>query len=264
MDVTNEGKQLGDRIAFVLPAYFFVFGIWSVASSYDYISSKWRTVRSARQHGMRQLCILLLPMVYMILYIKVQADAEDAKEMSTGIIALLFAGVEFCRTAVGLWQLHVFRHWVAANIRSLESLGYVAEDRKTDVDEEHAHVDSDHQTGDLDQGDDGSEHGNDSEGEISSKSVKPRNRPRNPLQIADGLTINDLVVDNKLSEGEIQCVLRMRNNGPSKNWRHRLRVSLRWVSCVLEFSMFAVHYLPLPEAAFLIAIVWHLFRTLRC
>lgn len=46
--------------------------------------------------------------------------------MSAGIVVLIFACVDFCRTIVGLWQVHVLRHWLVRSIRSLESLGYSA------------------------------------------------------------------------------------------------------------------------------------------
>lgn len=75
-------KHVGDNLAFVLPAYIFVFGIWSATSSYDYISAKWQTVGEARRRGMRHLCVLILPMLYMLICIKFQADADDAKEVA--------------------------------------------------------------------------------------------------------------------------------------------------------------------------------------
>lgn len=126
-------KPIGDKFAFVLPTYIFVFGIWTAASSYDYISGKWWPVGSMRRRGVRHLCALTLPMLYMIFYIQLQVDADDAKEISAGILVLLFAVVEFCRTVAGLWQLHVFRQWVVSSIRSLESLGYAAEEKGKDT-----------------------------------------------------------------------------------------------------------------------------------
>lgn len=65
-------------------------------------------------------------MLYMLVYIYFQAEAGDYKEMSAGIVALAFAMVNFCRTVVRLWQLHVFKPWMVASIRSIRSLGYEA------------------------------------------------------------------------------------------------------------------------------------------
>lgn len=218
MYATKEVKQLGNSIAFVLPAYIFVFALWNAASSYDYISSKWLSVRIARRHGMRHLCVLILPMLYMVVYIKFQHDADDPKEMSAGIMALLFACVEFCRAIDGLWQLHVFRHWVAASIRSLESLGYVAGQEESNSDGK------------------GKSPKNVDVGEVGTA-----DRERSsPLEIADGLNINDLVVDNRLSEGEIQCVLRMRNSRPRTSLGQRLCSSWHWMSCVWYFPRLLV------------------------
>lgn len=73
----QETVNVGDHWAFVIPAYLLVFGIWSVASAYDFISSKWRTVGSARRHGLWHLCALVLPLAYMISYIRFQADMGD-------------------------------------------------------------------------------------------------------------------------------------------------------------------------------------------
>lgn len=78
-------KPIGDHFAFVLLPYIFVFGVWTAASLYDSISGKWRPVRSMRRRGVRYLCALTLPMLYMIFYIKLQVDADDSKEIRAGI-----------------------------------------------------------------------------------------------------------------------------------------------------------------------------------
>lgn len=128
--VMERAVHIGNLWGYVVPAYLFVFGIWGAASSYDYISSKWWTVGSARRQGMLHLCVLIVPMVYMLVYIVFQANARGA------LLALLFACFDFARTVVGLWQLHVFRHWVVASARSLESLGYFPVKKKPERDEE--------------------------------------------------------------------------------------------------------------------------------
>lgn len=61
-------------------------------------------------------------MAYMIAYIRFQAEVKDFKEMSGALVALLFAWVQFARTVVGLWQLHVFRHCAAASFETLSHL----------------------------------------------------------------------------------------------------------------------------------------------
>lgn len=122
--VEKEGaKEVGNHPGFIVPAYLLVFGIWSAAASYDYISSKRGTMGRARRRGMWHLCILLLPMIYMVADMTFHANANDFKEMSTGLLALLFAFADFSCTVVGLWQLHVFRYRIVASIRSLQSLG---------------------------------------------------------------------------------------------------------------------------------------------
>lgn len=63
-------QDLGDHVGVVLLAYLFAFLIWTGASSYDYISGKWQTVARARSRGIRHICLLLFPMLYMLAYIK--------------------------------------------------------------------------------------------------------------------------------------------------------------------------------------------------
>lgn len=126
-------RKVGNRLPFVLPAYALVFGVCGFAAAYDFIASKWRTAGSRRRGGKAHLCLLRVPMAYMLAYIIFQHHAQDYKEMSGGIIALCFAFADFARTVMGLWQLHVFCHWAVASIRSLESLGYVAEENDEDV-----------------------------------------------------------------------------------------------------------------------------------
>lgn len=192
-----EVVKVGDHRAFVVPAYLLVFGIWSVASSYDYISGKWRPVATARCRGMRHLCVLLFPMVYMIVYIRFQADVKDFKEMSSALLALIFACADFARTVLGLWQLHVFRHWVVAGIKSLESLG----------------------------------------GPVKRGINTER---RNLFRIADSLMINDLIVNNRLTEGEIECFLRVTKSPPKMAWKAKFRELGRWISCIWYFPRLRV------------------------
>lgn len=158
-------------------------------------------------------------------------------------MALVFSFVEFSHTIVGLWQLHVFRHWVAARIRSLESLGYVALNRTVEINEKINDGGKDGDSGDYQyENSDGSSDAEESEGDLPSRTAKSRTASRTALEIADGLTINDLVVDNRLSEGEIQCILRVRNSTKDLNWRQRLSNSARWLSCIWHFPhlLFAI------------------------
>lgn len=265
----QEIVPVGDHWAFVVPALL-VFSIWSAASSYDYISAKWCNVASARRHGMQHLCLLSFPMVYMVVYISFQAHVNDFKEMSTAIVAVLFAIIDFARTVVGLWQLHVFRHWVVASIRSIESLGYVANTKKEDSDgevydgdssdiEETDAVASDSgdtesmksnsASGNFESADDARAEGYDGErGE--SLADNARTEPRNPFNIADQLVVNDLVVDNRLTEGEIECTPRARQSRSKKSLKERFRTLVRWLSCIWYFPRLLVAICRSQEPSF--------------
>lgn len=133
--------------------------------------------------------------------------------MSGALVAFLFAWVEFARTAVGLWQLHVFRHWVVASIRSLESLGYVVGESRADNVVEKSDTENSDEKGDR-------------AGVCG---------PRNLFRIADSLIINDMVVDNRLSEGDIQCTLRLRESPSKKSWKQRMRRWAHWLFCIWYF-----------------------------
>lgn len=136
--------------------------------------------------------------------------------MSGGIVPVLFALLEFLRTVVGLWQLHIFRHWIVASMRSLESLGYTAEEKKGDEEDV----------------------GSDEKPAIDKK--KRSRASSNLFRISDNFIIIDLVVDSRLSEGEIETIVRVRSSGANTNWRQRLRNWARWFSCAWYFPRLLV------------------------
>lgn len=124
------------------------------------------------------------------------------------------------RTVVALWQLQVFRHWVAANIRSLESLGYAPENRKEDAECE----------------------GKSQEDKTAAKDGTSSQERTSPLEIADSLKINDLIMDNRLSEGDIKCILQVGNSTRNMKWIRSLISSMHWLSCIWYFPrlLFAI------------------------
>ncbi len=58
--------------------------------------------------------------------------------MGTALVALLFAILHFCRTVMGLWQLHLFKQWAVASVKSMDSLGYSIVDYTGDSDSDDA------------------------------------------------------------------------------------------------------------------------------
>lgn len=190
-----------------------------LACSFDDIAAKWRTAGSRRRGAKAHLCILLAPMAYMLANITFEADADDYKEMSGGIIALVFTLVQFARTVVELRQLHVFRHWIIASVRSLESRGYVAQENDGDDDI----VDRDEERGSA-----------------QEKKARQSIGPRNLFTIADNVVVNDLVVDRKLSNGEVECLLRVRSGEERRSWKATTSDWLRSFSCVVYFPRLLV------------------------
>ncbi len=125
VDANPRGlKHLTESGAFVLFAYLLAFGIWTAASGNDFISSSWKSVRRTRRRGQLHIVFVFVPMIYMSVYIAVQYQNRDFQEMGAALLALAFAVLHLIRTIVGLWQLHIFKQWTIAAIKSMESLGF--------------------------------------------------------------------------------------------------------------------------------------------
>ncbi len=117
-------KPLTENGAFVLFAYILAFGIWTAASGNDFISSSWKSVRHTRRRGQMHVVLVFVPMIYMSVYIASQYQNRDFQEMGAALLALAFAVLHLVRTIVGLWELHIFKQWTIAAMKSMESLGY--------------------------------------------------------------------------------------------------------------------------------------------
>lgn len=61
----------------------------------DFISEKWRTVRSTHVSGILHLAVSLLSYPFIEAYSVFQVMAGDYKEMMTAIIAVITAGYHF-------------------------------------------------------------------------------------------------------------------------------------------------------------------------
>ena len=94
----NAFEHVAGNWAFVGFAYLMTFGVWTAITQHDFISSKWLSVEKTRHRGLLHLGLILIPMVYMVVYIVLQGLAGDFKEMWTGFIAFAFVVVHFLRT----------------------------------------------------------------------------------------------------------------------------------------------------------------------
>ncbi len=65
----------------------------------------------------------VLPMAYMVVYVYFHAVFGNHKEVCLALVVFVCAASHALRTVLGLWQLHVFKHWAVRSICSLESLG---------------------------------------------------------------------------------------------------------------------------------------------
>ncbi len=167
---TNHAKLIAENFWFVFFAYLLAIAAWTAVAANDFISSRWRTVAETRRRGQRHLLAVSLPMSYMAVYVYFQAKSGDYKEVCATLVAFVFAVLHMVRTVLGLWQLHVFKQWATRAICSMESLGYQV------------------QTSDTEE----------------RRNWLGRFRAHYD---ADSIIVNDTVVDNRLSEGEVQCYL---------------------------------------------------------
>ena len=115
-------SKLADEWYIILFAYVAAFLPWTVVSATDFISSTWKPVYVTRRNGHINLIFIILPALYIVFYIYLQANSKDYKEMFAAIVALLFSILHCLRTIWGLWQLSIFHSWAAKSIRSLELL----------------------------------------------------------------------------------------------------------------------------------------------
>lgn len=116
-------SDLSDNKSVVLVAYLCVFVPWTAVASLDFISAQWKSVRDSRHDAQYHLFFVIAPTFYIMFYIIVQATAEDFKEMSAAIVALIFSLHHVARTVWAIAQLSAFRTWAAESILALRENG---------------------------------------------------------------------------------------------------------------------------------------------
>ncbi len=131
-----KGESVANNPWFVLIAYFLAFGVWTAVAGNDFINARWKSVRMTRQRGQMHVVLVFVPMIYMTVYIIAQYEDGDYKEMGAAILALAFATLHLTRTVAGLWQLHIFKQWTVASIKSMESLGFKTQIKIADSEED--------------------------------------------------------------------------------------------------------------------------------
>lgn len=171
-------SDLADNRAFIFCTYFLGIGAWAVIAKHDFISSNWKTVRETRQSGQAHIIIVVLPMLYVGFYIYVLALKSDFK-LGAAVFAFAFASLHLFRTIIALWQLTTFKKWAISAIHSIESLGYYA---RASNGQQHPLLDK---TTTLD--------ANINESRIDF--------------IVDQITVNNTIIENKLSSGAAVCRL---------------------------------------------------------
>lgn len=159
----------------VVIAYIMAFLPWTILSSYDFVNTNWRSVKSTRRNGWLHLTFSAIPLIYIIFYVVIQGLAKEYSEMCAAIVASFFAAWNVIRAAWGLWQLHIFRTWVEKSVQYLNAVGIDCKLRKKGV---------------------GSQYGSNDSNDLDAS------------MIADEIYVNEEVIDNQVSHGKVLCLLK--------------------------------------------------------
>ncbi len=176
--VSRSLIDLADNRAFIFLTYFLGIGAWAVIAKHDFISSNWKSLRETRKNGQTHVVLVLIPMFYVGFYIYVLGLKRDFK-LGAAVFAAAFASLHLLRTVLALWQLIIFKNWAISAIRSIESLGYRCYSA------------------------------NGLEPNLNGRKISEEEATGIRINyIADEITINNVVIDNKLSSGNAVCKLR--------------------------------------------------------
>lgn len=107
----------------IIAAYIAAFLPWTAFAAKDFISSKWKSVRTTRREGYINLVFSLAPAGYILFYCVTQAEGNELPEMAAALVAMVFALLHATRTTWGLWQLNYYRQWCERSIDALGALG---------------------------------------------------------------------------------------------------------------------------------------------
>ncbi|CAN8077113.1 unnamed protein product [Agarophyton chilense] len=115
--------NLAENPFIIIAAYIAAFLPWTAFSAKDFISSKWKTVRTTRREGYINLIFSIVPAGYILFYCVIQVKGNEFSEMAAAMVAMLFALLHASRTIWGLWQLNYFRYWCKTSIEALDAMG---------------------------------------------------------------------------------------------------------------------------------------------
>ena len=194
--------DLADNRTFIFITYFLGIGAWAVIAKHDFISSNWKSLRETRKNGQIHVILVLIPMFYVGFYIYVLGLRRDFK-LGAAVFAVAFASLHLLRTVVALWQLIIFKHWAISAIQSIESLGYKCF----------------------------SATGLEPNLEGKKISIQQANNIRINY-IADEITINNVIIDNKLSSGNAVCKLRFLTQYQKNNIKNQRLYTFKALLCI--------------------------------
>lgn len=218
-------ETLSDTTWFVMITYAIAFLPWAQVQSTDFLSSEWKSIRTTRSAGRKNLAVSLVPSVWVLGYCVVQALVGDTKEMCAGIVALTFALIHALRSAWGLIQLEHFRIWAIKSIYSLQSMGVFFK--------------------------------------LHNKDGTEDTRTDSIERTVERLYINNSLVDNQVRHGEAICRLRFTkpyvdadntshvlvdNDFDESKWKRRLRMliltikdAIAWIHSRRQLKLEPIH-----------------------
>lgn len=154
----------------IIAAYIAAFLPWTAFAAKDFISSKWKSVKTTRREGYINLVFSLAPAGYILFYCVTQAKGGELPEMAAALVAMVFALLHASRTTWGLWQLNYYRQWCKRSINALRAMGI--------------------------------------EYRLSTVPFVLNDENKGADYIADNMLVNDSIVDNQLLHGNTVCFVR--------------------------------------------------------
>lgn len=109
---------------FVFGAYIFALLPLAIVYALDFITEKWKTVKTTRREGYLDLFISVACLSFLLYFIQQQKCIENDTEMGAAISAVLLSAFHMARTAWGLIQLEDFKLWNVDALYALTRIGY--------------------------------------------------------------------------------------------------------------------------------------------
>lgn len=115
--------SLADSPYLVIPAYVIGFLLPALLYLFDFISGKWKTIKTTFMWGIFHIVVTICSMILIYFYAHVQMSNRDYKEMMTAIVTVLIGCFHLCRSVWGLLQLNAYNSWCYEALECSHAVG---------------------------------------------------------------------------------------------------------------------------------------------